>query len=153
MHSGSSYAALCLQRCCCLPTIKRTATWLLSPAKMTDWLCLFAQPPAHGASWHTHAVVHARRAAGQIKFGEQSKAASGVEPRTLITLVPRCPLSSQPVLPNAYLCLVAFCKPADIRRFTCPLHLLARLFVYCPVCLELPMKPDKKEALDILYLK
>lgn len=48
------------------------------------------------------------------------------------------------MLPHAYHCLVAFCKPTNKQTFTRPLHLLAKLLISCHVYLELALDPDKR---------
>lgn len=109
---------------------------------------LICSAATHSAPWCTYAAAHTGRAAGQVDghnlvLGNKAKWSRGLNPG-LWSLVPCYLLNNQPVLPNAYHCLVAFCKPANTQMFTQPLHLLAKLLIYCRVHLELAMEPEKR---------
>ena len=147
----SSHAARCLQKCCCLPTI--TAIWLVhQPWWQSRSAYLFNRPRT--APPGAHMQQHTLRAAGQV-YGWNlvlgNKLVSWVEPQTLVSQVPYCLPNKQPVLPNAYYRLVAFCKAANMQALTWPLHLLTKLLLSCHVYLEFSY--GVSISLEILYVK
>lgn len=144
MHSEGSRAALYLQRCCCSPA---AAISFVSPRGRicsASFLNCLAQGP----------LVHMRRST-HTKGGWSSWPAqcsswraerSGQLGWTLDSHLSSTILSAEQsaCVPNAHHCLAAFCKPANMQMFTGPLHLFAKLLLYCHVYLELAMKPDKR---------